>query len=178
MEDDNIIAKLLQMWVYQREIPKNVRAQVYFAARRSIRIFYELHKSNYIQLLWWSAKLPITLLLEKIIIPKKKNIYGRKHLSIRFLKSLPIPHKSFLLPSIIPNILCYWKILTPLGPIQICDVRPVLHIIAGERIFWLAFQQRTNKNQVQQNKNMFQCKSSFCPTELKYHSHQIYHDMN
>lgn len=95
-----------------------------------------------------------------------------------FLKSLPIPHKSFLLPSIIPNILCYWKILTPLGPIQICDILPVLHIIADERIFWLAFQQRTNKNQVQQNKKMFQYKSSFCPTELKYHSHHIYHDMN
>lgn len=70
----------------------------------------------------------------------------KRHFSTHFLKSLPMLHKSFLLPSIIPNILHCWKTLTPLGAIQICYVHPVLHITVGERIFWLAFQQRTNKN--------------------------------
>lgn len=65
MEDDNLIAKLLQMWKYQREIEKSVGVQVYFAATRNIKIFYELHKSKYSQLMRWSAKLPITLLVEK-----------------------------------------------------------------------------------------------------------------
>lgn len=65
--------------------------------------------------------------IQTLIIPKK-NSYGRKVPLHTFLKSVPMPHKSFLLPSIIPNILHYWKILTPLGPIQICYVHPVLHI--------------------------------------------------
>lgn len=68
-----------------------------------------------------------------------------RHLSTHFLKSLSMPHKSLLLPSIIPNISHCWKILTPLGSIQICYVHPVPHITAGERIFWSALHQKTNK---------------------------------
>lgn len=65
MEDDNLIAKLHQMWVYQKEIQKSVRVQVYFAARRNIKIYCELNENKYIKFMGLSAKLPVTLLLEK-----------------------------------------------------------------------------------------------------------------
>lgn len=86
----------------------------------------------------------------------------------RFPKTPAYAPQKLSSPLHYPKYFTLWKILAPFGPIQICYVHTVLYITEGERIFWLAFLQRTNKNQVQQNKNVFQDKSSFHTTELKY----------